>query len=67
MPVERQKEHQWLQRMAGERSWEMEAEGQPGEPPIRDAGTESVRPLQGVWVPCESTGPTPAAASPPPS
>jgi hypothetical protein len=59
MPAETQMEHQWLQRMAGEWSWEMEAEGEPGEPPIRDSGTESVRSLHGVWVLCESTGPTP--------
>jgi hypothetical protein len=59
MPAEAQKEHRWLQRMAGEWSWEMEAEGQPGEPPMRDAGTERVRSLHGVWVLCESTGTTP--------
>jgi Protein of unknown function (DUF1579) len=49
---------QWLQRLAGEWAWEMEAEGQPGEPPIRESGTESVRSL-GPWAICESTGRTP--------
>jgi hypothetical protein len=57
MPVETRKEHQWLQRMVGEWTYEMEAEAEPGEPPIRDAGTESVRSLE-VWVLAEATGTT---------
>jgi hypothetical protein len=54
MPVEPRKEHQWLARMAGEWTYEMEAEGEPGEPPIRDSGTESVRSLGGIWMMCEA-------------
>jgi hypothetical protein len=52
-------EHQWLQRMVGEWSFEMEAEAGPGQPPITDRGRESVRSLGGVWVLCESQGSTP--------
>lgn len=63
MPAETQKEHQWLQRLAGEWRWEMEAQGQPGEPPIRDTGTEHVRSLHGVWVLCEATGTTPGGGT----
>lgn len=59
MAVELRKEHQWLGRMAGEWSYEMEAEGEPGQPPIRESGAESVRSLQGVWVMCESGGAMP--------
>lgn len=59
MPVEPQKEHQWLGRMAGEWTYEMEAEAEPGEPPIKDSGTESVRSLGGIWVMCEASGVTP--------
>jgi hypothetical protein len=57
MPVEPQKkEHQWLGRMAGEWMFEMETEAEPGQPPIKDTGTESVRSLGGVWVMCEASG-----------
>lgn len=54
-------ESQWLQRLAGEWTWEMEAEGGPGEPPIREWGPESVR-ILGPWAVCESTGRTPEGA-----
>lgn len=52
-------QHQWLQRMAGDWTYEMEAEGGPGEPPIRDTGSEYVRPLGDTWVMCESGGSMP--------
>lgn len=54
MPIPLQKEHQWLARLVGDWTWEMEAEGAPGEPPVRDSGTESVRSLHGTWVLCEA-------------
>lgn len=56
-------EHQWLGRMVGEWTWEMEAEAEPGQPPIRDSGTESVRSLGGVWVMCEGGGEMPDGGS----
>lgn len=59
MPVEPQQEHQWLARLVGEWTYEMEAEAGPGEPPIRDSGSESVRSLGGLWFLCEGTGQTP--------
>jgi hypothetical protein len=52
-------EHRWLQRLAGEWTFEMEAEAGPGEPPIRDTGTEQVRSLGDAWVMAESSGPMP--------
>lgn len=59
MPMEVTKEHEWLQRMAGEWTFEMEAEAGPGEPAITDSGTESVRSLGGIWVMCEGRGASP--------
>lgn len=59
MPVEVTREHEWLQRLAGKWTYEMEAEAGPGEPPVRDTGTESVRMLGGVWAVCEAHGTTP--------
>jgi hypothetical protein len=51
--AEAQAEHRWLQRMAGEWRYEAEMESGPGEPTVRDAGTERVRALGNVWVVCE--------------
>jgi Protein of unknown function (DUF1579) len=48
MPVEARKEHQWLGRMVGEWTYEMQAEAAPGQPPITETGPESVRSLGGV-------------------
>lgn len=59
MPVEARKEHQWLERMSGEWTYEMQAEAEPGQPPFRETGPESVRSLGGVWVMCEARGATP--------
>jgi hypothetical protein len=45
-----QKEHQWLKQLAGE--WETEAEMvmEPGKPPLKCTGTETVRTLGGFWL-----------------
>lgn len=59
MHVELRDEHQWLARLAGDWTYEMEAEAGPGEPPIEDRGTESVRSLDGVWMMAEARGTTP--------
>ncbi|HEX6041936.1 DUF1579 domain-containing protein [Longimicrobium sp.] len=50
-------EQRWLQRLAGEWTYEMEAEGGPGEPSIRETGTERGRSLGDTWVMCESVMP----------
>lgn len=50
MKVEPQKEHLWLQRMVGNWTCECEATMEPGKPPTKWKGTESVRSLGGVWV-----------------
>lgn len=53
MKSEPQKEHQWLERFVGEWRSESEAIMEPGKPPVKQTGTESVRSLGGVWVVCE--------------
>lgn len=52
-------QHRWLHRLAGEWTWEMEAETGPGQPPFRETGTETVRSLDGVWMMCETRGDAP--------
>ena len=59
MPVELSDEHRWLARLEGDWTYEMEAEAEPGEPPIRDSGSETVRSLDGVWMLMEAQGTTP--------
>ncbi len=55
MPVELGTQHQWLQRLVGDWTYEMHAEGPDGEP-IIDTGTEFVRSLEGVWTMAEAHG-----------
>ncbi|MGH9628094.1 MAG: DUF1579 domain-containing protein [Bryobacteraceae bacterium] len=59
MKIEPQKEHQWLQKLVGE--WTYEAEGltKPDEPPAKSTGTESVRSLGGLWILAEGQGAMP--------
>jgi hypothetical protein len=44
------KEHEWLKQLVGE--WESESEAifEPGKPPVKGKGTETVRSLGGFWV-----------------
>ncbi len=49
MTIEPQKEHQWLQKLVGEWTYESEAEMGPGKPAEKFKGTESVRSLDGKW------------------
>ena len=50
MHVEPQKEHQWLQQLVGEWTFE-QPPCAPGQPP--STGGETVRSLGGVWILCE--------------
>ena len=62
MGEELQIEHEWLQRLVGEWTWESESPGEPsGE--MQHAGTESVRSLGGFWVLCEGRVQSPDGAS----
>jgi hypothetical protein len=62
MKTERQKEHQWLQRLVGEWTYESECLMEPGKPPEKFEGSESVRSLGGLWVLCGSAARCPAEA-----
>lgn len=54
-----QKEHQWLQKLVGEWTYEHEAAMGPDQPPQKLTGTDSVRTLGGLWVLCEGRGEMP--------
>ena len=58
MIAEPQKEHRWLQKLVGE--WTMEAEmAEPGKPPEKSRGTESVRSVGDLWIVAEGQGEMP--------
>jgi hypothetical protein len=59
MKAEPQKEHVWLQKLAGDWTYEIDATMEPGKPPIKTKGTESVRSLGGVWILGEGQGEMP--------
>ena len=59
MQVEPQKEHQWLQKLVGEWTYETAASMAPGKPPEKATGSESVRKLGELWVLCEGRGEMP--------
>lgn len=50
MKTEPKKEHQWLQNLVGEWTYETEATMEPGKPAEKFGGTESVRSLGGLWI-----------------
>lgn len=59
MKVEAQKEHQWLQKLVGEWTYESEMPAEAGKPAEKFVGTETVRPLGEVWVLGEGQGKEP--------
>lgn len=63
MNAEPQKEHQWLQKLVGEWTYEIEAVMGPDQPPTKFKGTESVRSLGGFWVLCEGRGESPGGGT----
>jgi hypothetical protein len=56
---EPQKEHQWLERLVGEWTFEGEAIMGPDKPPEKFSGTERVRSLGGLWFFLEGEGAIP--------
>jgi hypothetical protein len=58
-----QKEHRWLQKLAGEWTSEAEATMEPGKPPETFKGTESVRSLGGLWILAEGQGEMPGGGA----
>ena len=57
------REHQWLQKLVGEWTCEGEAIMEPGKPPTKWKGTESVRSLGGFWTLGEGQGEMPGGGS----
>jgi len=60
MKAEPQEEHAWLRRLVGDWSFEAEAVMAPGQPPMKSAGTESVRAIGALWVVGEGHGECPS-------
>jgi hypothetical protein len=56
MFAEPQQEHQWLQKLVGEWTWECETPGEAGSPGKKLTGKESVRSLGGLWILAEGQG-----------
>ncbi len=63
MQAEPQKEHQWLQKLVGEWTYETEAIMGPDQPPEKVTGTESVRSLDGLWILAEGQGEIPGCGA----
>lgn len=58
-----QKEHQWLQKLVGEWTCELETTMEPGKPPEKSKATESVRSLGGFWILAEGQGEMPGGGA----
>ena len=56
MTAEPQKEHQWLQKLVGEWTYESEVIMGPDQPPQKGTGSERVRAFGGLWVLMEGQG-----------
>jgi len=56
------KEHEYLQTLVGEWTYEGEAPMAPDQPPMKFAGTESVRSIGGLWIIGEGRGKMPDGA-----
>ena len=56
---EPQKEHEWLQKLVGEWSFEGNCVMGPDQPPMKNAGVERVRSLGGLWTIGEGEGAMP--------
>jgi Protein of unknown function (DUF1579) len=63
MQAEPRKEHQWLHKLVGEWTYEIEPSAEPGKPSEKWTGTESVRSIGGLWVLAEGQGQMPGGGS----
>jgi hypothetical protein len=63
MQAEPRKEHQWLQKLVGEWTYETEAPAEPGRASEKWTGTERVRSLGGLWVVAEAQGEMPGGGT----
>lgn len=58
-----QSEHQWLQRLVGEWTYEHECIMGPDQPPMKATGIDTVRSLGGLWMLCEGKGEMPGGGT----
>jgi hypothetical protein len=63
MPAEPQKEHQWLQQLVGEWTYETDMPMGPDQPEQKFRGTERTRSLGGLWVVGEGQGEMPGGGT----
>lgn len=63
MKADPQKEHDWLQTLVGEWSYESACNMGPDAPEAKFGGTESVRSLGGIWTVAEGTGDMPGGGT----
>ena len=63
MKSEPQKEHQWLQKLVGEWTYEGEVTMEPGQSPAKFTGSERVRSLGGLWILAEGQGEMPGCGA----
>jgi hypothetical protein len=59
MTAKPEEQHRWLQKLIGEWSFESEATMEPGQPPSKHSGTESVRAIGELWIQGEGRGEMP--------
>jgi Protein of unknown function (DUF1579) len=59
MKSQPKKQHEWLQKLVGEWTYEADCTMGPDQLPEKFKGSESVRSLGGVWVLCEGRGEMP--------
>ena len=58
-----QPEHRWLQKLLGDWTSEAEMTMEPGKPPEKSTGTESVRSLGDLWILAEGQGEMPGGGA----
>lgn len=58
-----QKQHQWLQRLVGEWTFESECSMGPDQPPMKSTGQEVIRSLGGLWTIGEGSGEMPGGGT----
>jgi hypothetical protein len=63
MKTEPQQEHQWLQKLVGEWTYEADAPLEPGQPASKCEGSEHVRSLGGLWIVAEGQGEMPGGGA----
>lgn len=63
MQAQPQKEHEWLQRLVGDWTYESDCSMGPGQPSSKLPGFERVRSLGGLWVVCEGQGEMPGGGT----